>query len=73
MKLCFEIFFIKHFVSTKNTFIFASIKRTSIERFYIFNILVLSTLSINKFQLRFERENVSFKPRSAPGIQQALI
>lgn len=38
MELCFEIFFIKHFVSTKNTFIFASIKRTFKKHFTLLQI-----------------------------------
>ena len=44
-----------------------SIKRTIKKRFFEFNIFVYNALSRNIYLLRFEREYVSFKPRSAPG------
>jgi transcription antitermination factor NusG len=44
-----------------------SIKRTIKKRFFEFNIFVYNALSQNIYLLRFEREYVSFKPRSAPG------
>ena len=46
--------------------IFATIKRTIKKRFFEFNIFVFNALSRNIYLLRFEREYVSFKPRSAP-------
>ena len=46
--------------------IFATIKRTIKKRFFEFNIFVYNALSRNIYLLRFEREYVSFKPRSAP-------
>ena len=46
--------------------IFATIKRTIKKRFFGFNIFVYNALSRNIYLLRFEREYVSFKPRSAP-------
>ena len=42
------------------------IKRTIKKRFFEFNIFVYNALSRNIYLLRFEREYVSFKPRSAP-------
>ena len=42
------------------------IKRTIKKRFFEFNIFVYNALSWNIYLLRFEREYVSFKPRSAP-------
>ena len=46
--------------------IFATIKRTIKKRLFEFNIFVYNALSRNIYLLRFEREYVSFKPRSAP-------
>lgn len=47
--------------------IFAPIKRTIKKHFFEFNIFVYNALSRNVYLLRFEREYVSFKPRSALG------
>ena len=47
--------------------IFAPIKRTIKKHFWKFNAFVYNVLSQNIYLLRFEREYVSFKPRSAPG------
>ena len=44
-----------------------SIKRTIKKHFFEFNIFVYNALSRNVYLLRFEREYVSFKPRSALG------
>ena len=42
------------------------IKRTIKKRFFEFNTFVYNAVSRNIYLLRFEREYVSFKPRSAP-------
>ena len=62
-----RIIFIKHFVLSKIPLIFVPIKRTIKKHFFEFNIFVYNVLSRNIYLLRFEREYVSFKPRSAPG------
>ena len=49
--------------------IFAFIKRTFIGHFYESNIFFNSLLSLQKCTIRFGWENVSFKPRSAPGTE----
>ena len=45
------------------------IKRTFIGHFYESNIFFNSLLSLQKCTIRFGWENVSFKPRSAPGTE----